>query len=137
MELKGNAADRWQQVSDKLAEIAANIAAKQELVKDISSTLEELGAELKNEQKLLDKLSNLALKEVLREESGTLNDEPPVVSEPVQVDPVPKKQIKEHTETSTKETNKKSSETQKQSETLPLLGNADSPEVDQFKQQES
>lgn len=137
MELKGNAADRWQQVSDKLAEIAVDIAAKQELVKDISSTLEELGAELKNEQKLLDKLSNLALKEVLREESGTLNDEPPVVSEPVQADPVPKKQIKEHTETSTKETSKKSSEIQKQPETLPLLSDADSPEVDQSKQQES
>lgn len=137
MELTGSTADRWEQMSNKINEIAMSVSAKQELVKGISSTIEELGAELDADRKVLEKLSNLALKEVLREESGTLNDEPPVVPESVPVDSTPQKQIREDIETPAKKSSKKSNKTQNQSETLPLLENVDSPEVDQSKQQES
>ena len=79
MKLTGNAADRWQQVSDKLGELALSISAKQALVEGILSALDELNGELANEKKTLETISSLTLKEVLREESGTLNDEPPEV----------------------------------------------------------
>lgn len=65
-------------MSNKINEIALSISAKQELIKGISSTIEDLNAELDAEHEILEQLSNLALKEVLREESGTLNDEAPV-----------------------------------------------------------
>lgn len=78
MELTGSTADRWEQMSNKINEIALSISAKQELIKGISSTIEDLNAELDAEHEILEQLSNLALKEVLREESGTLNDEAPV-----------------------------------------------------------
>lgn len=137
MELTGNAADRWEQIGNKINELTMSISTKQELVKGISSTIEELDAELDADRKVLEKLSNLALKEVLREESGTLNDEPPVVPESVPVDSISQKQIREDIETPAKKPSKKPNKTQNQSETLPLLENVDSPEVDQSKQQES
>lgn len=117
MELTGNTADRWEQVSNKIAEIASNIASKQELIKSISSTLDELTTDLDTERDALEKLGNLAYKEVLREESGTLNDETPAIPEPEQTTPTTEeKQAK----SSTKKSAKKSAETPKQSE-LPLL----------------
>lgn len=137
MELTGNAADRWEQIGNKINELTMSISAKQELIKRISSTIGELDAELDADRKVLEKLSNLALKEVLREESGTLNDEPPVVPESAPVDSIPQKQIREDIETPAKKPSKKPNKTQNQSETLPLLENVDSPEVDQPKQQES
>lgn len=84
MELTGNAADRWQQISDKLKELALNISQKQEMVEAISSTLDDLKKDLDTDKKALEEVSNVALKEVLREESGTLNDEPPAVARPIQ-----------------------------------------------------
>lgn len=125
MELTGNAADRWEQISKKLNELAMSISAKQELIKGISSTIEDLDEELDTDRKLLEKLGNLANKEVLREESGTLNDEPPAIPEPVQ----PKK-------TPTKKSVKKPSEIQKQPETLPLFKTTENTESDRPKQQE-
>ena len=86
MELTGSAADRWEQICNKINKLTMSISAKQELIRGISSTIEELDAELDADRKVLEKLSNLALKEVLREESGTLNDEPPVIPEPIQSD---------------------------------------------------
>ena len=126
MELTGSTADRWEQISNKINELAMGISAKQELVKGISSALEDLNAELDTERQTLEQLANLALKEVLREESGTLNDEPPVVPEPIQ----PKK-------TPAKKPAKKPAETQKQPETLPLLENVDNTESDQPQKQEN
>lgn len=84
MELTGNAADRWQQISDKLGELALNVSQKQKMVESISSTLDDLKKDLDTDKKALEEVSNIALKEVLREESGTLNDEPPVVARPIQ-----------------------------------------------------
>lgn len=75
MELQGNSADRWQQISDKLAELSSDIVAEQKAVNSVRSILDELGSSLNDRQQLLEKMSNLAYKEVLREESGTLNDE--------------------------------------------------------------
>ena len=117
MELTGNTADRWEQVSNKIAEIASNIASKQELIKSISSTLDELTTDLDAERDALEKLGNLAYKEVLREESGTLNDETPAISEPEQATPT---QEEKQAKSSTKKSAKKSTEAPKQSE-LPLL----------------
>jgi len=125
MELTGSTADRWEQISNKINELAMGISAKQELVKGISSTLEDLNTELDTERQTLEQLANLAFKEVLREESGTLNDESPVVPEPIQ----PKKKL-------AKKPAKKPAETQKQPETLPLLEDVDNTESDQPQKQE-
>ena len=137
MELTGNAADRWEQIGNKINELTMSILAKQELIKGISSTIEDLDAELDADRRMLEKLSNLALKEVLREESGTLNDEPPAIPELIQLDQVPEKQPKERAETPVKKTTKKTIDAQKQPETLPLLENVEDSESDQTKQQGS
>lgn len=84
MELTGNAADRWQQISDKLGELALNISQKQEMIEAISSTLDNLKKDLGTDKKALEEVSNVAFKEVLREESGTLNDEPPAAARLIQ-----------------------------------------------------
>ncbi len=132
MELTGNTADRWEQISNKIGEIAASISAKQELIKGVSSTIDELGAELAAERKALELLSNLALKEVLREESGTLNDEDDAVAEPLKMTDNSQSPVKEPT----KKASKKDVATQKQAETLPLLEKAESVESDQPLQKE-
>lgn len=75
MELKGNSADRWEQFSNKLGELAASVATKKEMITAISSTLDDMMKQLETEQSELEQLGNLAYKEVLREESGTLNDD--------------------------------------------------------------
>ena len=78
MELTGSTADRWEQMGNKINDLAIDVSAKQELIKGVSSTLEDLNGELDAVRKTLEQLRNLADKEVLREESGTLNDEAPV-----------------------------------------------------------
>lgn len=124
MELTGNAADRWQQISDKLGELALNISQKQEMVEAISSTLDDLKKDLNTDKKALEEVSNVALKEVLREESGTLNDEPPAVARPVQAkeepatqqpDEMSKENVTEKEETEHVEVNKTTKKTPKQS----------------------
>ena len=123
MELTGNAADRWQQISDKLGELALNISQKQEMVEAISSTLDDLKKDLDTDKKALEEVSNVALKEVLREESGTLNDEPPAVARPIQAkeepatqqpDEVSKENATEKEETEHVEVNKTTKKTPKQ-----------------------
>ena len=132
MELTGNTADRWEQISNKIGEIATSISAKQELIKGISSTIDELSIELDAERKVLERLSNLALKEVLREESGTLNDEDNTTTEPPKIVDISQSPIK----APAKKASKKDIATQKQAETLPLLGKAGSAESDQLLQKE-
>ena len=123
MELTGNAADRWQQISDKLGELALNISQKQKMVESISSTLDDLKKDLDTDKKALEEVSNIALKEVLREESGTLNDEPPVVARPIQAkeepatqqpDEMSKENATEKEETEHIEINKTTKKTPKQ-----------------------
>jgi|GEM_PF-5388485 hypothetical protein len=123
MELTGNAADRWQQISDKLGELALNISQKQKMVESISSTLDDLKKDLDTDKKALEEVSNIALKEVLREESGTLNDEPPVVARPIQAkeepatqqpDEMSKENATEKEETEHVEINKTTKKTPKQ-----------------------
>ena len=123
MELTGNAADRWQQISDKLGELALNISQKQEMVEAISSTLDDLKKDLDTDKKALEEVSNVALKEVLREESGTLNDEPPAVARPIQAkeepatqqpDEMSKENATEKEETEHVEVNKTTKKTPKQ-----------------------
>lgn len=132
MELTGNAADRWQQISDKLKELALNISQKQEMVEAISSTLDDLKKDLDTDKKALEEVSNVALKEVLREESGTLNDEPPAVARPIQTkeepatqqpDEMSKENATEKEETEHVEVNKTTKKTPKQPKDnkLPLL----------------
>lgn len=137
MELTGSTADRWEQICNKINKLTMSISAKQELIRGISSTIEELDAELDADRKVLEKLSNLALKEVLREESGTLNDEPPVIPEPIQSDHTSEKQPEERAETPARKSTKKTIDAQKQPETLPLLENVENSESDQTKQQGS
>lgn len=123
MELTGNAADRWQQISDKLGELALNISQKQKMVEAISSALYDLKKDLDTDKKALEEVSNVALKEVLREESGTLNDEPPAVARPIQVkeepttqqsDEMSKENATKKEETEQVEVNKTTKKTPKQ-----------------------
>ena len=132
MELTGNTAARWEQISNKIGKIATSISAKQELIKGISSTIDELGAELDAERKALEQLSNLALKEVLREESGTLNDEDDITAESPKIADISQSSVK----APAKKASKKDVATQKQAETLPLLEKAGSVESDQLLQKE-
>lgn len=73
MELTGNDAERWEQMSNEIQEIEEKIASYYELVKGMGSTLMELATNLGETQQIVNNLSNLAYKEVLRQESGTIN----------------------------------------------------------------
>lgn len=135
MELTGNTADRWEQISNKMAEIASHIAEKQELIKSISSTLDDLNLELNTERDTLEKLGNLAYKEVLREESGTLNDETPVTpeSKPVITVPIteaPSTDKDKHQKLPAKKSAKKPTESSKQSESPLNIETTDSETED-------
>ena len=77
MELTENTAARWERIRNETAELASSIASKQEIIKSISSALDELITDFDTERETLEKLRDLADKEMLREESGTLNDETP------------------------------------------------------------
>lgn len=122
MELTGNTADRWEQTSNKIAEIALDVASKQELIKSIVSTLNELIVDLDTERDMLEKLGNLAYKEVLREESGTLNDETPIVQDPT---PSTESTKEKQTKPSTEKTPEKSVAKNTESSELPLLKNTE------------
>ena len=131
MELTENTAARWERIRNETAELASSIASKQEIIKSISSALDELITDFDTERETLEKLRDLADKEMLREESGTLNDEAPVISkpQPEQIAPAPKeKQAKSATKnparkkrakSNTKKTDKVSAKTSDQPE-LPL-----------------
>ena len=93
------------------------------MVESISSTLDDLKKDLDTDKKALEEVSNIALKEVLREESGTLNDEPPVVARPIQAkeepatqqpDEMSKENATEKEETEHVEINKTTKKTPKQ-----------------------
>lgn len=111
MELTENTAAKWEWVRDETAKIASSIASKQEIIKSVSSALDKLIADLDTELETFERLSTLADKEVLREESGTLNDEAPVISkpQPEQIAPAPKeKQVKSATKNPARKTRAKS-----------------------------
>ena len=122
MELTGNTADRWEQTSNKIAEIALDVASKQELIKSIVSTLNELIVDLDTERDMLEKLGNLAYKEVLREESGTLNDETSIIQDPT---PSTESTKERQTKPSTEKTPEKSVAKNTESSELPLLKNTE------------
>ncbi len=84
MESTENTAAKWEWVRDETAKLASSIASKQEIIKSVSSALDKLIADLDTELETFERLSTLADKEVLREESGTLNDETTTISEPEQ-----------------------------------------------------
>lgn len=131
MELTENTAAKWEWIRNETAELASSIASNQEIIKSISSALDELIADLDTKRKTLQKLHDLADKEMLREESGTLNNEVSVISkpQPEQITPAPKeKQVKSATKNparkkrakpNTKKTGKVSAKTSDQPE-LPL-----------------
>ena len=117
MELTGSTADRWEQISNRINELATGISTKQELIKGILSTIEDLNTELDAERKALGQLGNLALKEVLREESGTLNDEMPVFND----EPDTKKQFKKEDSTNTDKSPKKQKKTDEANTQSPVI----------------
>lgn len=117
MELTGSTADRWEQISNRINELATGISTKQELIKGILSTIEDLNTELDAERKALEQLGNLALKEVLREESGTLNDEMPVFND----EPDTKKQFKKEDSTNTDKSPKKQKKTDEANTQSPVI----------------
>lgn len=83
MELTGNDASRWEQMSNSIQTLEQKIASYHELIKGISSSLAELTTSLEETRQTADGLSNLAYKEVLRQESGTINaDDDYDISEP-------------------------------------------------------
>ena len=90
MELNGTTtADRWEEISNHLSELSQKISKEKTA---IHSLLTELKKSEKNLDKLtsdLEKLSGLAYKEVLREESGTLNDEMPEYKPEIASEPAP------------------------------------------------
>ena len=142
MELTENTAAKWEWVRDETAKLASSIASKQEIIKGVSSALDELIADLDTELETFERLSTLADKEVLREESGTLNDEAPVISkpQPEQIAPTPKeKQVKSATKNparkkrakpNTKKTGKASGKTLNQTE-FALTENTKNSQPDQ------
>ena len=77
MELKGDSADKWEQVREKTRELADAILEDLESIDAIKSDLKERSDRLNRYTEELKKLSNAADKEVLREESGMLNDDAP------------------------------------------------------------
>ena len=77
MELQGNTADRWEQVSTKLAELSKECKEKKKAINNAVALLKQSEKDLAMLQSNIEQLSNITYKEVLREESGTLNDEIP------------------------------------------------------------
>lgn len=73
MELTGNDASRWEQMSNSIQALEQKIASYHELIRGMSSSLAELTTSLEETRQTADRLSNLAYKEVLRQESGTIN----------------------------------------------------------------
>ncbi len=93
MELTGNDASRWEQMSNSIQTLEQKIASYHELIKGISSSLAELTTSLEETRQTAYALSNLAYKEVLRQESGTINadddyDTPIVAQESSQPEPI-------------------------------------------------
>lgn len=141
MELTENTAAKWEQIRNETAELASSIASKQEIIKSISSALDELITDFDAKRETLEKLRDLADKEMLREESGTLNDETPAISKPQprQTNPAPKeKQVKSATKnparkkrakSNTKKTGKASDKTSGQPE-LPMTENTKDSQPD-------
>lgn len=107
MELTENTAAKWEWVRDETAKLASSIASKQEIIKSVSSTLDKLIADLDTELETFERLSTLADKEVLREESGTLNDETTTISEPEQKSKQTTPDAKKPTKSSPRKSNEK------------------------------
>lgn len=76
MELKGNTAERWEQISTALGDIAAETDKQYQMLEKVSELLSALSDSIKANQDALVKLSGAAYKEVLRESSKMLNDDP-------------------------------------------------------------
>lgn len=75
MELAGNSANRWEQVSNKIGDIAFETDKQREQLEKLITELVDLAGRIRFNQEALTKLSGVAYKEVFREESKMLNDD--------------------------------------------------------------
>lgn len=75
MELTGNSASRWEQVSNKIGDIAFETDKQREQLEKLITELADLTERIRHNQEALTKLSGVVYKEVFREESKMLNDD--------------------------------------------------------------
>lgn len=75
MELTGNSANRWEQVSNKIGDIALETDKQREQLEKLIAELVDLAGHIRFNQETLTKLSGVVYKEVFREESKMLNDD--------------------------------------------------------------
>lgn len=75
MELTGNSANRWEQVSNKIGDIAFETDKQKEQLEKLITELVDLAERIRRNQETLTKLSGVVYKEVFREESKMLNDD--------------------------------------------------------------
>lgn len=75
MELSGDDANRWEQMSNMLEELSTQLSSCRELTENMKDALADTTATLSRAQERISRLSTLAYKEVLRQESATLNAE--------------------------------------------------------------
>lgn len=75
MELTGNSANRWEQVSNKIGDIAFETDKQREQLEKLITELVDLAGRIRFNQETLTKLSGVVYKEVFREESKMLNDD--------------------------------------------------------------
>lgn len=84
MELTGNGANKWEQISKKIGDLAFETDKQRDQLEKLITELVDLADHIRLNQETLTKLSGTAFKEVLREGSMMLNDEPPAMaSQPV------------------------------------------------------
>jgi len=120
MELSGSDAERWDQMSNKIQELEQQIASYHELVKGISSTLTELITNLAETQQTANSLSSLAYKEVLRQESGTINaDDDYIATVPAETNIAPQLSRSESMEQLTSLASKPVAQSQPKNESVP------------------
>ena len=103
MELKGNTAERWEQVSNKLSELSEGLSGKKKEIDAMITSLKQVEKEIDSTRKTLEKLGAAAYKEVLREESGTLNDEAPSFEDVIENEAVNPENTDASTEAEAKE----------------------------------
>lgn len=80
MELTGNNANRWEQISKKIGDLAFETDKQRDQLEKLTAELADLTDHIRLNQETLTKLSGVAFKEVLREGSMMLNDESPVIT---------------------------------------------------------
>lgn len=80
MELTGNGANKWEQISKKIGDLAFETDKQRDQLEKLITELVDLADHIRLSQETLTKLSGAAFKEVLREGSMMLNDEPPAIT---------------------------------------------------------